>query len=282
MSDATTVPTHRRRMSAGTWTLQIAVLAAAVAYMFPIYILINLSLKPPGGSAFPLEPAVRPTLENFFAAWNQALLGPALINSTIVTAASTIIVVICASLAAYPLARSTSRWSSATYYAFILGMIIPFQLAMVPLYTTFRDLGLLGTLPAMIIFYGGAQLPFAVFMYTTFMRNMQREYEEAAEIDGCGQLGKYWHIVLPMSRPITGTVVILTGIHVWNDFFAPLIYLSGGEGTVPIALYGFVGTYYAEWNLVFAGLILSALPLLIVYFAMQKNIIQGFAGGLKG
>lgn len=281
-------PRRRSRLPSGgstrrhPWGAQIASAVIALGFLFPLYILVNVSLKPSTGPINPLVPSWPLNWSNFAEAWVVGELGRALVNSLIVTTLSTAAVVILAALAAYPLARSTARWSRASTNLFLLGLMLPFQISMIPLYLTFRDFGLLGTLPGIIIFQIGAGLPFAVFMYATFLRNSEREYEEAAAIDGCGILRTFWHVVLPLTRPVTGTVAILTAINVWNEFFAPLLFLNGGEETVPLALYGFVSEEATQWNLIFAGLILGMAPILIVYLFMQKSIIKGFAGGLKG
>ena len=102
-------------------------------------------------------------------------------------------------------------------------------------------------------------------------------------IDGAGALRAFFQVVFPLVRPVTLTVVILDAVFVWNDFFTPLLYLSGSASqTIPVAIFAFVGQYTSDWNLVFAGLVIAILPILIVYFLMQRYIISGFAGGLKG
>ena len=165
----------------------------------------------------------------------------------------------------------------------MLGLILPFQLAMIPLYTTMRDLGLLGSVWSLVIYYVGLQSPFSIFLYTGFLRTLPMEYEEAAAVDGASLMTTFLRVVFPLLRPVTGTVIILNVIIVWNDFFTPLLYLSGsGVETVPVALFSFVGQYTSEWNLVFAGLVISIVPILAVYFALQKTVIKGFASGLKG
>jgi raffinose/stachyose/melibiose transport system permease protein len=148
---------------------------------------------------------------------------------------------------------------------------------------TMRDLGLLGTIWSLVLFYVGLQMPFTVFLYTAFLRSLPAEYEEAASIDGAGARQSFWSVVFPLLRPVTGTVVILDVIFIWNDFLTPLLYLSGsGQMTVPVTIYSFVGQYVSQWNLVFAGLVISIAPILLVYFLLQRTVIQGFASGLKG
>jgi len=165
----------------------------------------------------------------------------------------------------------------------MLGLMLPFQLAALPLYQTMRDLGLLGTAWALVLFYSGLQVPFTTFLYIGFLRALPRDYEDAAMIDGCRSWECFRFVVFPMLKPITVTAVVLNAVSVWNDFFTPLLYLSGStQQTVPVAIAGFVGQFVSEWNLIFAALLISMVPILIVYFALQRSIINGFAGGLKG
>lgn len=273
-------------MTRYTWrtgVLEAVMVVVGLLFLVPVYVLVNISLKDPQGPTEPLAPVTAPTLQNYADAWRQAGLGPAMVNSATVTVVSVALIVLLAALAAYPLARVTSRWSSFTFYAFLVGLLLPFQLALIPLYTTMRDLGLLGSVWALVIYYVGLQMPFSVFLYTSFLRALPIDYEEAASIDGCGPLRSFWSVVLPLLRPVTGTVVILNVLNVWNDFLTPLLYLSGSaQQTLPVALFTFVSQYVSQWNLVFAGLVISIAPILLVYFLMQKTIIQGFASGLKG
>jgi raffinose/stachyose/melibiose transport system permease protein len=223
------------------------------------------------------------TLANYRQAWHEAALGRAIFNSAVITVVSVAIVVVVSSLAAYPLARGTARWSKWLFGLFMLGLLLPFQLALLPLYTTIRDLHLLGTLWSLVLFYSGLQIPFSVFLYTAFLRALPTDYEEAALLDGCSPLQAFRRVVFPLLRPITGTVVILNAIFIWNDFLTPLLYLSGSSHqTIPVAIYTFVGQYTSNWQLVFAGLVMGITPILLIYFAMQRHIIRGFAGGLKG
>lgn len=271
------------RYTKGTAVREVVMFLVALVFIFPIYILVNLSVRPSSDVTSPLLPVFNPTFDNYAAAWEQAGLGPALLNSGFVTVVSVLIIVVVSSMAAYPLARITSGLSTTMFWVLISGMLIPFQVALIPLYQTMRDLGLLGSLWSLILFYGGVQVPFSVFLYTGFLRALPREYEEAAAIDGAGTLRTFRSVVFPLLRPVTGTVIILNAINVWNDFLVPLLYLSGTpQQTVTVALYAFVGQFVSNWPIVFAGLVISIIPVLAVYFLMQRQIIQGFAGGLKG
>jgi raffinose/stachyose/melibiose transport system permease protein len=272
-----------RRYTVKTLGLEVVMYLAAIVFIFPVYILLNLSFRAGNDQASPVVPLTSPTIENYVNAWNEAGLAQALLNSGIITVVSVFLTVVISSLAAYPLARVTSRLSTGVFWLILGGLLIPFQVALIPLYQTIRDLGLLGSIWSLVIFYAGLQVPFSVFLYTGFLRTLPRDYEEAASLDGAGQLRTFVSVVFPLLRPITGTVVILNAIAVWNDFLVPLLYLSGTtQQTITVALYSFVGQYVSNWPIVFAGLVISIIPVLLVYFLLQKHIIRGFAGGLKG
>jgi raffinose/stachyose/melibiose transport system permease protein len=266
-----------------TFGLELLMVAAALVVGFPVYVLVNLAVRAPSDHSSPLRPTTSPTLDNFSQAWEQGRLGGALANSVLVTAVSVVIVLAVSSLAAYPLARVAARWSRGMFLLIMLGLLLPFQLAALPLYQTMRDLGLLGTAWALILFYSGLQVPFTTFLYIGFLRALPRDFEDAAFIDGSTPLQAFRFVVFPMLKPITVTALVLNAVAIWNDFFTPLLYLSGStQQTMPVAIAGFVGQYVSDWNLIFAALVISIVPILAVYFALQRSIINGFAGGLRG
>ncbi|MFW6600229.1 carbohydrate ABC transporter permease [Propionibacteriaceae bacterium Y2011] len=272
-----------RRYTAGTAVLEVGMIVLAVLFCIPILVLINTALMPTGAMSDPLTPVPEPTLANFAGAWVRGGLGGAMVNNLVVTVVSVVLIITIASLAAYPLARSTRGWSRGMLAFFMAGLLVPMLLSMIPLYVTFRDLDLLGNIWALCIIYVGAQLPFSIFLYTQFIRALPTDYEEAALIDGAGPFRSFVQVVFPLLRPITGTVAILNAVFVWNDFFTPLLYLAGTDQvTISIALYSFTGIYASEWNTIFAGLIIGSIPVIAFYLFTQRHIIKGFSGGLKG
>ncbi|SDY64972.1 carbohydrate ABC transporter permease [Herbiconiux ginsengi] len=266
-----------------TGILEVVMIVVAILFVIPLYLLVNVALRTSNDPASVLALPTQITFDNFARAWVDGNLGNALVNSGIVAVVSTVLIILFSAFAAYPLARSMRRLSKFAYYGFLAGLLLPFQLALIPLYLTMRDIGLLGTVWSLVLFYVGSQMPFSIFLYAGFLRRVPIEYEEAASVDGAGPVGTFWRVVFPLLRPITGTVAILNLINIWNDFFTPLLYLSGsGQQTVPVALYSFFGQYSTEWNIVFAGLLISVAPVLLLYFLLQRTVIQGFASGLKG
>jgi raffinose/stachyose/melibiose transport system permease protein len=252
-------------------------------FVAPVYIMFNVAFGGPSTQANPLLPTGTPTFANFVQAWQVGDLASGMLVSLTVTVFSVALTVFLSAFAAFPLARLTARWSRAVFYLVLFGLILPFFIALIPLYQTMHVLGLVGTPIALIILYTGHQFPLSVFLYVGFLRELPRDYEESAMIDGCTPARAFFSVVFPMLRPVTGTVVILNAVQIWNDFLTPLLFLGTGNlKTLPVGIYQFVGEYTTQWPLVFGGIVISVMPLLIVYLVMQRRIMTGFSSGLKG
>jgi raffinose/stachyose/melibiose transport system permease protein len=266
---------------------EIVVWVAALLTLLPFYFLVITALKPSEEllTTGTSEPPSRPTVENFAevlvgGGGSNILLG--LFHSVVITLGSIAGMVVLGSLAAYVLVRTTERWGTVTFYLFLVAIILPTQLGLIPLYIGARTLNLTGSMWGMIILYVGTLMPLAVFLYAGFFRNLPKDYEEAAAIDGASPARVFFRIVLPLMAPATGTVAILTGLIVWNDFFSALIFLGGSEvQTLTVSMYYYVGSLVSAWNKIFAIVIISMVPILAFYLFAQKRFIQGFAGGIK-
>lgn len=265
---------------------ELFALALAVLWCVPFYYLSIVSVKPTSETfADPMAFPEQFAWGNYGEAWAGTMgvsLGQAMLNSIIITAGAVILVIAMGAAAAYVVARNRSNMGLWLYIFFALGLVLPYQLSVVPLYSAMRQFGLVGNHMGLIVLYSGLMMPLAVFLFTGFIRSLPIDYEEAAEVDGAGQLRIFFQIVLPLLRPITATVAIMTGMVVWNDFFLQLIFLSGSPAqTLPVAVYGFVGEFSARWNMVFAAVFMSIVPILAFYLFAQKQLIQGFTGGIK-
>ena len=275
------------RYTKATLLREIAVWVVALFTLTPFYFLFITALKSDeealttGSSTPPSRPSVQSFADVLTAGGDSnILLG--LLHSVIITVGSIAGMVFIGSLAAYVLARSTQRWGNIAFYLFLIAIILPTQLGLIPLYIGARQLGLVGSLWGMIVLYTGTLMPLAVFLYASFFRGLPRDYEEAAAIDGASPTRVFFRIVLPLMAPATGTVAILTGLIVWNDFFSALIFLGGsGNQTVTVSMYYYVGGLVSAWNKIFAIVIISMIPILTFYLFAQKKFIQGFAGGIK-
>jgi raffinose/stachyose/melibiose transport system permease protein len=276
-----------RRYTWRVFSRELIFMLVAAIFCIPFYLLFSIALKP-NAELFtsPLSFPTNPDLGNFSEAWKGQAgvgLGRAMLNSLIITVCTVAILIMIGSLCAYALARRPSRLSNVLYFMFVLGIIIPFQLGIVPLYVLFRHIGLIGSYLGMITLWVGVSLPVTVFLYTGFIRALPRDYEEAAQVDGAGVLRTYLRVVFPLLRPVTGTVAILTGLFVWNDFFISLIFVSGSDRvTLPVAVYAFVGEYFTQYNLVFAAVTIALLPIMIFFVFAQRQLIRGFTSGVRG
>lgn len=269
-----------------TFGRELGMLAFAAAWIFPIYLLVITSLKPNTEVySAPLKPPASPTFSTYKTAWSGSALGSlghGFVSSAIITVASVLLLIIIGSLTAYTLARRPGRLSNGLYALFAIGLILPVQLGVIPLFAAMRSLGLVGTYVGMILIYTGVLMPLAVFLYSGFLRTVPREYEEAAQVDGASRLRTYARVVFPLLRPATGTVAILCGLIVWNDFFTPLIFLGGStHATLPVIIYSLVGGLGTEWNVIFAGVAISIAPLVLFFIVAQRQLIRGYSGGIK-
>lgn len=260
----------------------------AIVFLIPFYFLISTALKSDREvlSTNALTPPASPDFGNFIkvlTATGNSNVIMGLVNSVLITAGTVLLLVLFGSLTGYVISRRTSRWSRAVYYLFLVAIVLPTQLGTVPLYIGARSLGLTGSVPGMIILFAGMLMPLSIFLYAGFFRGFGTEYEEAATIDGASRTQIFFRIVLPLMSPATGTVAILAGLIVWNDFFTSLIFLGGSRNqTLPVAMYYYIGSLVSQWNLIFAIVIVSMIPILAFYLFAQKRFIQGFSGGLKG
>jgi raffinose/stachyose/melibiose transport system permease protein len=193
------------------------------------------------------------------------------------------LLVVVGSAAAYFIARAAPRITWPIYMLYLGGMTLPFQLALIPLYALMRDVSLLGTPYSVILFNAGINLPLTIFLYAGYIRTIPLAYEESARIDGASDFQVFTLVLFPMLRPVTGTVLIIAGVFMWNDFMIPLLYLSGSNwATIPVRIYSFVDTYVTEWGNVFASLLIGIAPVVVMFLLLQRHMIKGFASGVKG
>lgn len=253
----------------------------ALLSIYPIWLMIANSFK--STAEIYTDPLGLPasfSFTNYRKLWETVPFADYLINSIIVSAASVILTLICSSLAAFYLARFAFRWNGFLYFFFLLGLMIPIKLGIVPLFLLMKELGLLNSLWSLILLYTGSGIPLSVFILTGFLRTLPIELEEAARIDGCNHFQVFWRILLPLVRPALGTVMIINFISAWNDFFFPLIFIQKDAlKTIPIGMLSLFGEYEADWSLLFAGLTLSALPMIIVFLLASKQFMEGLTAG---
>lgn len=269
---------------------RIALFILAAVFAVPLYLLLAISLKTPSATASnPFTLPIPFDFDNYVEAWQHsagsgaASFGGSLINSVLITTLSVLLLLLVGSFAGYYLGRRTGRMSRRIYLVFLAGITLPVQLAVIPLYTFFDAVGLLGSPVAVIAFYVGLLTPFSVFLFTGFVRAIPRDFDEAAQLDGCNWFQAFFRVILPLLGPVVSTVAILTSIAVWNDFFSQLVFLLGsGNETLPLTVFTFSGQYTSQYNLLTAGLVIAAAPIVLFYLVLQRRIVEGFSTGVKG
>ena len=222
------------------------------------------------------------SLNNYIDAFNKMNYLTAFMNSIIVTGFSTLIVTVLSSMCAYYYVRHDNKFSKICSSLMSASMIIPFQAIMIPLvYIYGAKMGMLNHRATLIFMHTGFAMSMSVFIFQGFIKsNVPLALEEAAKIDGCGRYRTFFQIVFPLLGPTTATLIILNVLAFWNDYLLPSLVLGvKAIKTLPLSTYEFYGTFSADYGLIMAALILTVLPILVIYFILQKAIISGVVAG---
>ena len=208
-------------------------------------------------------------------------------TSAVITILSLVLLALLGGMTGWVICRNKAKWSTAVYMAFVASMIIPFQVVMLPLISTFRDVGkfigipMLQSIPGIVFAYCGFGGAMTVFILTGFVKTIPYDLEEAASIDGCSYEGIYFHIIFPPLKPSIVTVTILNGMWIWNDYLLPSLMLgqNGKVKTLPVAVQAFVGSYVKQWDLILTAALLAMIPMIIIFLIAQKQIMAGMVEG---
>ena len=213
-------------------------------------------------------------------------------TSAVITIISLVLLAVLGAMAAWVISRNNkTTWATVIYMVFIASMIIPFQVVMLPLISTFRDVGkfigisMLQSIPGIVFAYCGFGGAMTVFILTGFIKGVPYDLEEAAAIDGCSPEGTFFKIILPLLTPVITTVTILNGMWIWNDYLLPSMMLgqNGKVKTLPVAVQAFVGSYVKQWNLILTAALLAIIPMVVLFLFAQKQIMEGMIeGAVKG
>ncbi|MBO6195864.1 MAG: carbohydrate ABC transporter permease [Butyrivibrio sp.] len=211
--------------------------------------------------------------------------------STLITVVSLVLLSLFGAMAAWVICRNKTVWSTIIYFTFIASMIIPFQVVMLPLISTFRDVGkfigipMLQSVPGIVFAYLGFGGAMTVFILNGFIKGVPFDLEEAASIDGCTPEQTFFQIIFPLLTPVITTVTILNGMWIWNDYLLPSMMLgqNGKVMTIPIAIQKFVGSYVKRWDRILPAALLAIVPMIIIFLIAQKQIMEGMIeGAVKG
>lgn len=248
---------------------------------YPIFLMIISSFKTKLEIfTSPLGLPKKFSFENYAIVWDKVNFSGYLWNSLVVSIISVSIVIFVSSLAGFYLARYKFKWNPFVLFFFMIGLMLPMKLAIIPLYLIMMDFGLLDSLLSLIVVYVAGGIPFAVFLFYGFFSTLPKDLEQSARLDGCTDFQVYYKIVLPLMKPSIAIVGIINLVNVWNDFFYPLIFIRSEESrTIPLGMLTLFGEYDTDWNLLFAGLTISSLPLLIAFIFASRAFIDGLTSG---
>ena len=256
----------------------LALIISVILIMPLLLILLNAFKTNREAAAMSLVFPASLQWDNFLVVIEKGKLGIAFFNSMIYSMFAVLLTTLLASMAAYVFARNRRKLHNFFYFFIVLGITMPINF--VTLTKVTQILYLINTRAGIVLLYAAIQMPFNVFLIHSFIGKIPRDIDEAGVIDGCSPLRLYISVVLPLLKPVLITVMVLTFLNTWNEFVLPLYFLgSSGKWPMTLAVYNFFGMYFKEWNLVCADIVLTSLPVILVYLAGQKYIVSGMTAG---
>lgn len=275
-------------MKKTTLFLKYAVLICfALTAIIPFQYMLATAMTPQSYS-MPYPPILFPEklyIGNFIEAWNANHFSQYFLNSLVIAAIATVVIMFVSSAGAYAFARLKFPGRDILFYVYLFSMMVPTVTNLIPQFLLMKDLHLVDTFLGLLLIYIGIGVPNNTFFLRNFFLGLPKELEEAVIIDGGNRWQIYRHIVLPLSKPALGTFAILACSNVWDEFLIALTMIkTPDKRTLPIALKLFQGQNLNNWGLIFAASLIAVLPILIIYIVMQKKLIRGGAmdGMLKG
>lgn len=261
------------------------VIAAIVGLLVvvPIYLVFVNSIKTRAeASSMGVGLPAVPQWENYATVIEEGKLVGAFFNSLLYSLTATAICVVLAAMAAYVLARRRTRSHRLIYLLLIMGIAMPTNF--VTLMQVMQWTNLVNTQIGIILLYAAMQIPFSVFLIYAFMGSIPRELDEAALMDGCSPMRAFFGVIFPLMTPVLVTLAVLSILNIWNEFLMPLYFLnSSSDWPMTLAVYNFFGMYQSDWSLVSADVVLTILPVILIYLVAQRWILSGMStGAVKG
>jgi raffinose/stachyose/melibiose transport system permease protein len=259
----------------------LVLIAYSIFAVIPVVFILLASVKSTPeffGDPFGLPRPV--TWSNYSAAWEQGGLLSAFRDSLVVTLGAVAVSTTVSALAAYAIVRLRPRFSAGWQLLFIVGLLVPAPVLVIPMFLLMKYMGLVGSIGSLVVPYIGLTIPLSFLIYVHFMRTVPASLGEAAQIDGASSWQVYWKIEFPLLKPATLNVVILNVVFVWNDFLLPLILgTKNNLHTLPVAIVSFFGVYSTAYGLVFASVVMAVLPVVLIYVIFSRRFIEGITAG---
>lgn len=257
----------------------------ALVWMIPVITVFITALKSQGDfysgeSLFSLPETLK--WSNFTDAWTKGRLGLYMKNGLIICLMKVPLGILVESMAAFAITRLKVKHRTAIFVFFLMGMMLPHQMALIPLNRVFSAYNLINHYGALFFVYVGFGIGYGVLVFRGFMRTIPKDLDDAAYIDGCGVFRLYYNIILPNVKPALATVFIIDFLNAWNEFLLQSILITKDSlRTVPNGLMSFIGEYGTDYGLLNAGVLISIIPVLAVYLAFQNYFVEGMAGAVK-
>ncbi|MCC6803215.1 MAG: carbohydrate ABC transporter permease [Anaerolineae bacterium] len=274
--------TSRSQQRLFNWLIVLVLIAGALIAIGPMLYMVSTAFK---SNSHILEIPPRfipenPTLENFQTAFNSRNFGRAFLNSAFVAFATAGLVTIFASMMAYAFARFEFRGKQAIFTLLLVMLMIPGVVLLIPQFILAKSLGLINSLPGLILVYSAGPLAFNTFLLRGFFESLPRELEESAVIDGANPFVIFTRIMLPLAAPAVSTVAVFSFLGAWDEYLLALNFLTSESlRTLPIAIANFRGQHTTDWGLVFAGSLTAVIPTVLLFVFFQRYFIQGLTSG---
>ena len=283
-------PANVRFKKSGTQASRLFVHAVLIGmgffYMYPFLWMLASSFKSPSefySSDLSLFPQ-KLLWQNYVYAWNTGNFGTYFMNTVIVTVSVTLLVILLTSMAGYVLSKTRFPGKKFVIGGMLVLMFLPGGYTIIPVFDLVQRLGLLNNLLSVILVQAAGGLVFNTLLFMGYFATIGKEVEEAARVDGADLPRTYWYIMLPMAKPMIATVGLFQFMNNWNSFWIPLVFTIGNPSlrTLAVGLYAFVGENSTGWTYVAAGAVMSILPIMAVFFFLQRYFIEAVAGAIKG
>jgi raffinose/stachyose/melibiose transport system permease protein len=279
-------PGAAEKYTLGTGMIQVLMTLAALLFAAPVFIILNYSFKTVR-ELYLSNPLALPEsfqLGNYISAFQKLDLLTTFTNTFIYTAVTVVVLVMLCGASSWAIARCKNRFFKFSYIYFLLGIFIPHQALFLQIYIVGFRTGLINTRLGVILMYIATGMSFGVFLMTSFMTTVPVELEEAAKIDGCSVYRTYFFIVLPLLKPAIATLTILQAFQIWNDYLMASLFISSQElRTLTLAMQMLFSQQSSDYTTAMAAIIISVLPVAILFISMQKYFVKGMTvGALKG
>jgi len=268
----------------GAWRHAILLPVTALT-LYPVLWVLRTAFSPGQGYSLSLNPIpAEPTLEQFRTLLSHPAFARQLANSVIVAGGTTLLGIFLATTSAYAFSRFRFPGRRAGLLGFLISQMFPGVLMMIPLYILLDTLGLLDALLGLCLVYATTAIPFCVWMLKGYFDTIPKDLEEAAIMDGASQFTVFWRIILPLSRPAIAVTALFSFMTAWNEFILAATFMNAEESfTLPVVLQRYVGEYSTEWGHFAAGAVLVSIPVVALFYALQKHLVGGLtAGAVKG